>query len=138
MVDVLALGTWADTDKLINARQYGLLTFAERGTAGKDYRALSDAINRLASTYFMAYVKSKGYTYFRLFNFCSIDKTPGPNGLLLSCETALSDLVFNAAGAKSILKNNVGRVRALPIPEAEYDFDIPPDLAKLHIAKENF
>ena len=35
------------------------------------------------------------------------------------------------AGAKSILKNNVGRVRTLPIPEAEFDLDVPADLEKL-------
>ena len=35
------------------------------------------------------------------------------------------------AGAKSILKNNAERVRTLPIPEAEFDLDIPADLDKL-------
>lgn len=35
------------------------------------------------------------------------------------------------AGAKSILKNNAGRVRALPIPEAEFDLDVPADLERL-------
>lgn len=42
------------------------------------------------------------------------------------------------AGAKSILKNNAGRVRTLPIPEAEFDIDLPVDMEKLHIAKEKF
>ena len=42
------------------------------------------------------------------------------------------------AGAKSILKNNAGRVRTLPIPEAEFDIDLPADLEKLHIEKEDF
>ena len=35
------------------------------------------------------------------------------------------------AGAKSILKKNAGRVRTLPIPEAEFDLDVPADLEKL-------
>ena len=35
------------------------------------------------------------------------------------------------AGAKSILINNAGRVRILPIPEAELDIDVPADLEKL-------
>ena len=35
------------------------------------------------------------------------------------------------AGAKSILINNAGRVRILPIPEAEFDLDVPADLEKL-------
>ena len=35
------------------------------------------------------------------------------------------------AGAKSILNNNAGRVRTLPIPEAEFDLDVPADLDKL-------
>ena len=39
------------------------------------------------------------------------------------------------SGAKSILKNNTGRVSTLPIPEAEFDIDVPADLI---IAKENF
>ena len=34
-------------------------------------------------------------------------------------------------GAKSILENNAGRVRTLPIPEAEFDLDVPADLEKL-------
>ncbi len=34
-------------------------------------------------------------------------------------------------GAKSILKNNTGRIRTLPIPEAEFDLDVPSDLEKL-------
>ncbi len=34
-------------------------------------------------------------------------------------------------GAKSILENNTGRVRTLPIPEAEFDLDVPADLEKL-------
>ena len=46
------------------------------------------------------------------------------------------------AGAKSILKNNAGQVRTLPIPEAEFDLDVPADLEKLlqqlDIAKEDF
>ena len=35
------------------------------------------------------------------------------------------------AGAKSILNNNAGRVRTLPIPEAEFDLDVPAELDKL-------
>ena len=35
------------------------------------------------------------------------------------------------AGAKSILKNNAARVRTLPIPEGEFDLDVPADLEKL-------
>lgn len=35
------------------------------------------------------------------------------------------------AGAKSILNNNTGRVRTLPIPEAEFDLDVPGDMDKL-------
>ena len=34
-------------------------------------------------------------------------------------------------GAKSILENNTGRTRTLPIPEAEFDLDVPADLEKL-------
>ena len=38
------------------------------------------------------------------------------------------------AGAKSILNNNVGRVKTLPVPEAEFDLDVPADLEKLRNA----
>lgn len=45
-------------------------------------------------------------------------------------------------GAKSILKNNAGRVRTLSIPDAEFDLDVPADLEKLlqqiDIAKEDY
>ena len=36
------------------------------------------------------------------------------------------------AGAKSILKNNAGRVTTAPVPEAEFDLDVPADLEKLN------
>lgn len=35
-------------------------------------------------------------------------------------------------GAKSILQNNAECVRTLPLPEAEFDLDVPADLEKLH------
>ena len=36
-------------------------------------------------------------------------------------------------GAKSILKNNVDRVKTLSVPEAEFDIDMPADLEKLQL-----
>ena len=46
------------------------------------------------------------------------------------------------AGAKSILKNNTEQLITLPIPEAEFDLDVPTDLEKLlqqlDITKEDF
>lgn len=36
-------------------------------------------------------------------------------------------------GAKSILKNNAGRVKTLSVPEAEFDIDMPADLEKLQL-----
>ena len=41
-------------------------------------------------------------------------------------------------GAKAILKNNADRVRTLPVPDAEFDLDVPADLEKLRITKEGF
>ena len=35
------------------------------------------------------------------------------------------------AGAKSVLRNNTDNVRTIPIPEAEFDLDVPADLEKL-------
>ena len=35
------------------------------------------------------------------------------------------------AGAKSVLKNNLDQVRTIPVPEAEFDLDVPADLEKL-------
>ena len=35
------------------------------------------------------------------------------------------------SGAKSVLKNNAERVTAIPIPEAEFDLDVPDDLEQL-------
>ena len=45
------------------------------------------------------------------------------------------------SGAKSVFKNNADKVRTIPIPEAEFDLDVPADLEKLqqlNIAKEDF
>ena len=35
------------------------------------------------------------------------------------------------AGAKSVLRNNTDNVTTIPIPEAEFDLDVPADLEKL-------
>ena len=34
-------------------------------------------------------------------------------------------------GAQSVLKNNADRVRTIPIPEAEFDIDLPADMERL-------
>ena len=73
-----------------------LLTFTQRGTAGKNHTALSYSIARLASTLFTTGAKSGVDTFFRLLSSYSMKKKYGPDEHLSSCVVTLSDIVFNA------------------------------------------
>lgn len=88
----------------INTRD--LLVFTNRGTAGKDYTALVEAIDRLAGTRISTNIKTseeEQYDTFGLIETASIRRKHGLDGRLLWCEVKLSDWVFNAIRSKEVL-----------------------------------
>ena len=88
----------------INSRD--LLIFTNRGTAGKDYEALAEALDRLAGTRISTNIKTDSeeqYDNFGLIDAASIRRKRGLDGRLLWCEVKLSDWVFNAIRAQEVL-----------------------------------
>ncbi|MBU0778798.1 MAG: replication initiator protein A [Alphaproteobacteria bacterium] len=88
----------------INTRD--LLIFANRGTAGKDYKALVEALDRLAGTRVSTNIRTgdeEQYDTFNLIDAASVRRKHGLDGRLLWCEVKLSDWVFNAIRAQEVL-----------------------------------
>lgn len=88
----------------INSRE--LLMFTNRGTAGKDYKALIGAIDRLAGTQISTNIRTgdeEQYKTFSLIDAAEIRRKYGLRGRLLYCEIELSKWVFNAIKANEFL-----------------------------------
>jgi len=88
----------------LNSRD--LLVFANRGTSGKDYQALIQAVDRLAGTRISTNIKTgdeEQYDTFGLIDAASIRRKHGNDGRLLWCELKLSEWVFNAIRAQEVL-----------------------------------
>jgi plasmid replication initiation protein len=83
-----------------------LLVFTNRGTAGKDYEALCEAIDRLAGTRITTNIRTGGEEQtdsFGLIDAASIRRKHGLDGRLLWVEIKLSDWVFNAIRSHDVL-----------------------------------
>ena len=88
----------------INSRD--LLIFTNRGTAGKDYAALVEAMDRLAGTRISTNIRTgdeEQYETFGLIDTASIRRKHGLDGRLLWCEVKLSEWVFNAIRSHEVL-----------------------------------
>ena len=88
----------------INSRD--LLIFTNRGTAGKDYTALAEALDRLAGTRISTNIRTGDEEQFDtlgLVDTASIRRKHGLNGRLLWCEVKLSEWVFNAIRSHEVL-----------------------------------
>lgn len=88
----------------INSRD--LLIFTNRGTAGKDYMALCEAIDRLSGTRISTNIRTgeeEQRDTFGLIDAASIRRKHGLDGRLLWCEVKLSEWVFNAIRAQEVL-----------------------------------
>lgn len=88
----------------INSRD--LLIFTNRGTAGKDYAALTEAMDRLAGTRISTNIQTgdeEQYDTFGLIETASIRRKHGLDGRLLWCEVKLSDWVFSAIRSHEVL-----------------------------------
>ena len=86
---------------------YDLLIFTNRGTAGKDYKALSNALSRLAGTTISTNIrineKEEEFNVFNLIDSATLRREFGFNGRLVSCTITLSDWVFDAIRANEVL-----------------------------------
>jgi plasmid replication initiation protein len=94
------------TTPRIRINSHDLLKFSNRGTAGKDYAALSEAIDRLAGTRITTNIKTgdeEQYDNFGLIDAASIRRNNGLDGRLLWCEIKVSDWVFNAIRSNEVL-----------------------------------
>jgi plasmid replication initiation protein len=88
----------------INSRE--LLIFTNRGTSGRDYMALIEALDRLEGTRIRTNVitgEDEQIDGFGLIDASSIRRKHGLDGRLLWCEIKLSDWVFNAIRAQEVL-----------------------------------
>ena len=88
----------------INSKE--LLIFTNRGVGGKDYKALSESLDRLAGTVIKTNITTGGVTEesnFGLVNKTSLKRKNGLDGRLLWCELELSDWVFNAIREQEVL-----------------------------------
>ena len=83
-----------------------LLVVTNRGTAGKDYEALCEAIDRLAGTRITTNIRTgddEQRDSFGLIDAASIRRKHGLDGRLLWVEIKLSDWVFNAIRSLEVL-----------------------------------
>ncbi len=88
----------------INSRD--LLVFTNRGTSGRDYMALIEALDRLEGTRIRTNIVTgddEQIDGFGLIDASSIRRKHGLDGRLLWCEIKLSDWVFNAIRAQEVL-----------------------------------
>jgi plasmid replication initiation protein len=85
---------------------HDLLIFTNRGTAGKDYNSLCEALDRLEGTRIRTNIKTdeeEQRSSFGLIDASLARRKHGLDGRLLSVEVKLSDWVFNAIRGKEVL-----------------------------------
>ena len=93
----------------IKINTHDLLKFCNRGTAGKDYKAICEAIDRLSGTRISTNVVTgdrEKYSNFGLIDSGSVDRKNGLDGRLLGAEITLSEWVFDAIQDKAVLTLN--------------------------------
>jgi plasmid replication initiation protein len=88
----------------INSRD--LLVFTNRGTSGRDYMALQEALERIRGTTISTNIRTgdeEQIDTFGLIEASSIRRKHGFDGRLLWCEITLSEWVFNAIRKEEVL-----------------------------------
>jgi plasmid replication initiation protein len=93
--------------KRVRINSHELLMFCNRGTAGKDYAALSGALTRLAGTVIKTNIRvsedEEDIEVFSLIDKATIRRKMGLDGRLQWCDVTLSDWVFDAIRANDVL-----------------------------------
>ena len=91
----------------ISARE--LMMFTNRGTSGRDYKALSDSFDRLSGTRIQTNIvigDEEQTDFFNLIDAASIRRKNGIDGRLKWVELKLSDWVFSAIEENKVLTLN--------------------------------
>jgi plasmid replication initiation protein len=104
LIEKMKRGEPAGPRLRINSRD--LLIFANRGTTGRAYDALCEAIDRLAGTRISTNIQTgdeEQRDSFGLIDAASIRRKNGLDGRLLWVEIKLSDWIFNAIRGKEVL-----------------------------------
>ena len=92
--------------KRVRINTHELLQFTNRGTSGKDYKAIADAVTRLGGVQITTNIRTgdeEQIDGFGLIESWSIRRKLGLDGRLLWCDVTLSDWVFNAIKANEVL-----------------------------------
>lgn len=95
-----------EIQKRVHINSADLLRFTNRGTAGKDYKALETSIKRLSGVVISTTIRTgdeEQFDAFGLIDNASIRRKHGLDGRLLWCQVTLSDWVFNAIKANEVL-----------------------------------
>src|SRR5450755_850589 len=90
----------------VRITSYDLLVFTNRGTSGRDYDALCEAVDRLAGTRITTNIRTgdeEQRDSFGLIDAASIRRKNGLDGRLLWVEIKLSDWEFNAIRGQEVL-----------------------------------
>lgn len=90
----------------VRINSHDLLAFTNRGTAGKDYKSLVEALDRLEGTRIRTNIVTGDEEQihgFGLIEASAIRRKHGLDGRLLACEVKLSDWVFNAIQHNEVL-----------------------------------
>lgn len=90
----------------VRINSHELLIFTNRGTSGREYQALLDALDRLEGTRIRTNIVTgdeEQIDGFGLIDASSIRRKHGLDGRLLWCEVKLSDWVFNAIKNEEVL-----------------------------------
>lgn len=93
--------------KRVRINSHELLMFCNRGTAGKDYAALSGALTRLGGTMIKTNIRvsddEEDILHFSLIDKATIRRKMGMDGRLLWVDVTLSDWVFDAIRENEVL-----------------------------------
>lgn len=99
------------TSRIVKINTRDLLMFCNRGTAGKDYKAICEAIDRLAGTRIVTNIfyeeeNEEEYTNYGLIDSGSIRRTHNNTGRLISVQLEISKWVFQAIHKNEVLTLN--------------------------------
>jgi len=89
----------------VKINTYDLLVFTNRGTGGRDYTAICDALDRLQGTMIATNITTDGQEQRKSFGLIEetlVKREHGKDGRLISVEVELSNWVFNAIRANEI------------------------------------
>ena len=89
----------------INSRE--MLQFTNRGTSGRDYKALCEALDRLGGTRIATNIRlneeEEEYSTFGLIDGATIRRKHGLDGRMLWCEVQIADWIFDVIRDKEVL-----------------------------------